>query len=812
MKKIFYKLEDANELPIQMIGGKAKGLAELIAYGFNVPKGGVLTTEAFEVSKEERIQSVIEGLKSLGIQNEQFAVRSSATKEDGIFYSFAGIHNSYLNVKIENLSDAIDRCYKSLHSERAKAYHQKHGIAESDVLMAVVIMQMIDPDQSGIAFSNDPVTGRRNICVINAARGLGDKIVSGEIQPDQYVVDHGSIDYEIISKELVNKNDPVLNDQAIRDLTVQVSRIEETLGNFDTPMDIEWAIKDLEHFFLQARPVTNQATYLPVPIQGQPYFFTSSNVKDAVPMVLPHSLYKFIGRMSEMIMTGTYDVTGYNYMKGLDRFKVIEGHLYMNGTLLEWELHDAYGTPPEVTMESIGGHHKSYGPPKKEKPAIKFGRAIRGLKLLRCIWNLDRDAQINFSFVQNWIKELERRCEGDVSRSEMKELLIKNQKIAMNFGKFEALLNSAPGGFTMIAKQFLKKDEALIAQLIQGSGIFASAEQGYRLMELAEKVKENPTLIPLIEALARDGRKWEEILPREFRQFFKQYLNDFGHRSVEESNILVPRWNEDPTYLFQSILAFLESSPLSVLREKQKKNKVEAEKIIDKKFDPVTRKLIRYFVKKAARGAELREQGKNELLRFNHGSRVALLKCAHEMIEQGAITDPNDVFFLTQNEVHLWCEYKLQAKDIKFVIPKRKAQYEYHRSLIYHDVIKVEGNKSTKIDMANVKLSGDVLKGISVSSGIYRGKIRKITHPHDGMKLNAGEILLAPSTDPGWTPLFLRAGGIIMETGGYLSHGAIVAREFGLPAVVNIPGIMNSLTDGTEVIVDGSSGTVRIIS
>lgn len=343
--------------------------------------------------------------------------------------------------------------------------------------------------------------------------------------------------------------------------------------------------------------------------------------------------------------------------------------------------------------------------------------------------------------------------------------------------------------------------------LLLGQGNIVSAEHGYRLLELAGTARADAAAAEFFGADPFQPRDWE-LLPDHsgFKQGFKRFLEEFGHRAVYEGDIINPRWREDPSYL----LCLIRSLPASADNTKTKARQQEQREYYQREISKISwfrRKMINWWAGKTLKGAEMREMAKSELARLAGPVRRVALEVGRRLEKMDVLDHREDVFHCSWPELILILNEKWDGRGLKSLVRERKETRLLLENLSPPDIIVGETPRQVNNE---VIASSRVLKGVGVATGRASGKARLISHPGEGGKLNHGEVLVAPSTDPGWTPLFLKAGALIMETGGSLSHGSVVAREYGIPAVVNIPGVTKILHNGQFITVDGDEGQVHL--
>jgi len=866
----------------EIVGGKGWNLGRLDRYGFPVPDGRVLVAAAYEafiehnhlrrhvmdvsrgvtlencgsLDSEARLsalrkgieqgtfpsklmEDLASGLEGAFLRDVSLAVRSSATGEDSAKASFAGIHDSFLNVTgIENVLNAIKGCYASLWSERAIAYRRKMEISDLDVAPAVIIMEMVDAQASGVAFSCDPRTGREDLLLINANFGLGESVVAGTVEPDEYCLEidlrypllqiktkrigckkgmtvagkNGGTEF-VESREHIR--DQVLSDADIAMLGLLVLRVFAALGEGERHQDVEWVFAGGEFILVQARPVTTLPRYTSPELRNLPEYWSNGNFRDAAPMVLSTVNWSALKHALKAILDAPFKVSGYPNLEGMQHGRLFQGRVYCNLSMGQWNSYDAFGILPKDTNTNYGGHQPEI-PVDDDKPY----RGIRGLKrigrmvkLLLAVEGAKRKALTSYDHVRKLAEALMNK---DLKGLDNRELLMDYSdvaKIFMDFAPKFGMLACASGNIMFLIKE-LEKDfpgrgNALATALMAGSAEITSATQGYRLMEMAEMVRQDADARRFFAAEPFLPLSWEKELSDNspFKQSFRAFLSEYGHRGVYELEIMNPRWREDPSYLLHVIRNSINTVDLDKIKVRQKDTSESAWQEIRCKLPLHRRLLVNFLAKQTRKGAELREMSKSVYVMSIEPLRKILLETGSRLKQRGLIREQNDVFHSAWFELISILRGDWNGEGLDTLIEERKARSAELEKLSPPDLF--IGDTPQYSDQAP-DCSGEALSGLGVASGRGAGPVSIVRHPDEGRKLVQGDILVAPSTDPAWTPLFLRASAIVMETGGHLSHGAIVAREYGIPAVVNIPGVLQVLTDGRQVVVDGDAGKVYL--
>jgi pyruvate,water dikinase len=331
-----------------------------------------------------------------------------------------------------------------------------------------------------------------------------------------------------------------------------------------------------------------------------------------------------------------------------------------------------------------------------------------------------------------------------------------------------------------VALEKLVKDADLVARLQAGAGGVTSAEQGYRVFEVAQ------------------GKATME-----------EFLRDFGHRAVYEADLRNPRWAEDPSWILQQVEELRKNPPGRDPRETAEEARRSAERELKRRFGWRTPVLM-WLVRKLRAGVAAREAAKSALVSVMLPVRRMVLEIGARLVTAGHLDSAEQVFEFSRSDLACWLRGYWDGAGARALTGDRARRREQWLAESAPDLITEEpdGRMAAAAQAPDAAVGAAAWTGIPVSPGIASGTARIVLSPMDAARLQQGDVLVAPSTDPGWTPLFLRASAIVMETGGFLSHGAIVAREYGLPAVANVPGILKALADGESVTVDGSSGRV----
>ncbi len=801
----------------------------------------------------QEIASAVETfLRSRRLEDVPLAVRSSATAEDSAAASFAGIHTSRLGqVGLEGVLESIRECYASLWTPRAAAYRRRIGLSDDEVLCAVVLCRMVgaggdprkEPECAGVAFSCDPRSGRRDVVTIGAVRGLGEALVSGAATPEEIVVQVG---WEPAVIERRRAGDPgsrggqadqgrgsdrrdgvhqpgpgdVLSDELAIRLAYLVQRVHWALGDGHNPQDVEWAYDGSTFWLLQARPVTRLPRYTFPGAERLPVVWSNANLKDALPGVLTPLAWSMTVAVIRRNLFAAHSASGYEIPPGLEVCRRFSGRAYFDFTSLFWAYYDGLGLTAAEFNRSLGGHQPELPVdepnPMKGKDARRRSRTRA--RLLRVLLKLDKTLPREIRAHH----EAARRSRGtDLSRETLEGLRLRMLDLIAeteHFGPRSMLANTSAGVWhdgleKLLAKVSPDNAHALASDLLAGSGNVVSAEHGYRLLDLAAAAARDAEARKLLAREPLEASAWKQLPAcSPFRAELERFLADFGHRAVYEVEIANPRWVEDPRYILQQVRLLLESGVTEDFREAARQKRHEAERAVARRA-PLLLPLVRWLARQARRGGALREGAKSALVALLEQCRYVVLEIGRRMHAAGVLDAHDDVFYLTAVELDAFTRGLWDGRGAKALVRDRKAQQEAWLSETPPDVIveggaPVAGGDALAAAAGKGEQHGRTLKGTGVAAGRATGRARILHHPSESDRLAKGEILVAPSTDPGWTPLFMRAAAIAVEVGGYHSHGAIVARELGIPAVANVPGLLAALQDGETITVDGDTGTI----
>ena len=855
---------------LNLVGGKAVGLARLIAADFSVPQGFCITTEAYTqslhasgfieheewqkayaLSGNERASALADCRIRIGrIETSQlaahcltalqglhqppdtrWAVRSSATNEDMAHASFAGLYRTHLGVALLDIDAAIKDLWASLWEERVVNYQVRQS-THTAPRMAVVVQPMVEAQSAGVAYSIHPVTGRSNQVTINAVPGLAAPLVDGTVKPDQYVVevtDEGQpirIRRRILARKferlLVSsdglRTDPLsgaatlqssLTDVQLFSLAETAKHIERSFGQ---PMDLEWAFDTRQLWIVQARPIT--AIRPSSDLTNDDCEWSRANFKETLPELPSLLSLSFLERFMDAYILSHYRRLGCRIPDGLTSVRVLKGRPYLNVTLFHILVAQLRGDP-SMNTEQMGGE------PLQTVPQVQ---PLSGLAFVRAgwmVWAEMRRVERSGPRLFEEMKALAATYRRDhILHLSVEKLVIELDKLGLWLEGREVTFGIAGGVgqclqiFSQHLPHWLGPDwRGLLNAALQGQGTVISAQQILRLAELTDIARDEAVANAFLISEPWDPSTFRMALANtRFLRTFDRYLEDYGHRAVGESDVMSPRLADNP----ESILAILRSQLISTapsqetIRSRQDETRATA---LDKIKRRIGWRLDRWALflwcyRRLGRFFALREANRHHLMYYSIAIRTLLLRLGELLVERGQLNHRDDIFFLTiSDRADLLAG---STRDWKTEIRALRTEHEHNAQLEVPDTICDWETASERTMTSDKSEQIGILSGMPISVGTVAGLVRTIRSAADWGKVRAGEILVVSVIDPGLAPLFGLAGGLIAEMGGTLSHGAIIAREYGLPTIANVAGAMTQLADGMQVSIDAGSGTIRI--
>ncbi len=819
-----------------------------------------LTTNADSAAAAERVrativaapvpdevrQEVLAAYRQLG-PDVAVAVRSSATAEDLPFASFAGQQDTYLNIVGEDaVVDAVRRCWASLWTDRAVDYRTRNEIDQRSVRLAVVIQQMVQAATAGVLFTADPVTGTRQHSVIDASPGLGEAVVSGAVNPDRFVVDSaaGNILQRRIGDKRVlirartgggverieqqqGEGLPALTDTQISELTDLGRRVQD---HFGSPQDIEWALDESGRLWLtQSRPIT---TLYPLPDAvwgtGTRAYMCFSLAQGLTRPITPMGLLAFrliatavataAGRPPADPLRGpaVYQPIGERWF--VDITGVLRNRIGRHAILTVFGVMEARAAAVirGLTSSDPGFALVPASPLRTLRPVARVAiRARLPLRIVQAAASPDRAYRA--------VDDVEARLRRElvIPASATPEQRLDHVQYVLSHRLFPMLPTLLPyplTGFLML--QLARSQLGDLARpgelqtVLRGLRHNVTTEMDLELWRLTERIRADQEAARVVgdQSVADLADAFHRAeLPATVQGGLAAFLSTYGHRAVAEIDVGMPRWSEDPSHLLGVIKNYLrlteqDPSPSAQFAEADQQAEAMVVELTARmrRRSRIRARVVEFGLRRVRQLAGLRETPKFLLVVALAAMRQQLSLVGETLAGDGRIARSDDIFFLDLTEARRG----LAGENLSALVEQRRAAYELElRRRHVPRLLLSDGTEPEAVGAAEV--DDGALVGSPASAGVVTSPARVVLDPV-GAHLEPGEILVAPSTDPGWTPLFLTAGGLVMEMGGSNSHGAVVAREYGIPAVVGVPDATSRIVSGQLVTVDGAAGLVRL--
>lgn len=836
------RLTDAEAADPSRTGGKGANLAVMVQAGLPVPPGFVVLTVAYRAfvrdhhldtlirremahldtdpdavdAASARLRQAFEsvpmsdGLRAeiatahSALGNTPLAVRSSATAEDLPEASFAGQQDTELNVVgTEALYDAVRTCWSSLWTARAIAYRHHQGIGHENLSVAVVVQPMVPAEVAGVLFTADPMSGRRDHVVIEAAAGLGDAVVSGATTPDRWIVDAPT--RAIMSGPRRPWLTPEQLDTLV-DLGLRAARI------FAVPQDVEWAVHDGRCWLLQSRPITSlfpvpPATgpglrvYVPVMLFAQGIAEPMTPAGNTFFRAMVSGWFRFwaSGRRPREIDSPPDWLPIVANRMFLDATPVLQRPRLAARMVANFGLKDPTGSL--ALRKWLSQNSGRLEPPGRAM--LPRGLAIWIPSLLSgVVASVAAPAHARRRLISGAdaaLEQLERHADELSSPTQQLNFVERSLPAAT----CEMLLDELAAAYG----EWLTR--AVIERLVRR---WLGSSQGFE--PVLRWLPHDPT-IAMGAALATIARQHAAagVEPSAASPGVAEFLDTFGHRAPDrEIDLGLPRLADDPTYVMELVDGYLHSGALDTFETGAEQAAAAAATLVSnvrRTKGPLRAAVLRILLGRHRELGGLRERPKFDMVRAMALGRRTLKRCAATLVDRGLLDDAEDVFFLDGADVR--AALAGQPRDVRALARsnRRTFQRELSRRLVPR-VLTSDGEVVYGSAASPPTGDSEVLVGTPLSPGVHEGTVRVLDSPV-GAKLQTGEVIVAASTDPGWTPLFLLAGALVMEVGGVVSHGALVAREYGIPAVAGIAEVMTRLHTGARVRVDGTTGAVTLL-
>ena len=854
----------ATDLPLA--GGKGANLGELMHKGFPVPDGFCVTTAAFsrflesvpdldvlfesvrnvdvedsaavrEIGSRFRtvlirsdvpagVAAAVRTFGSRAAADSAYAVRSSATAEDLPDASFAGQQDTILNVRGEaELLDAIRRCWVSLFTDRAIAYRARNGFDAQAVLLAVVVQRMVPADASGVLFTVDPVTQNRNVLLIDAVEGLAEALVGGQVEPDAYRVDrHGM---RVVERSLGDREGaaagPVLDDARILELA-RIGR--DVAAHFGRPQDVEWAFAGGRLHLLQARPITS---LYPVDnlrsSDGSLHVHFSVGHQQSMTRALPPLSLSTVmalvpgGQPLRGSTSSQLNVAGGRLF--VDLTPILRHRLGRRAVLGMLSQLDALA-PAAVRSVMDRPAFRDRPRPRLSLALIRFLASVVGSAVAALLWrDLTGFRERTEARMDAFVAQSRHRIQGAAPGRERGDAVLATLNsfapFVLSFVPVVAAGIASTRILARFAHPWLDPDDAEALTLgIPGNVV---NEMNLAIDDLAQMARRSPQVAARFGGLDEDAWTWLAVTERvaggdAFVTAFRAFLERYGARGPAEIDLSMPRWREDPLPILKVIATSLRNEG-PTYRDRVAGYRDERVAVFERLVDVAghgplgqlriraMRRLYRTMIEVGG----MREHHKFVAVRMLADVKEAVVGMSERLVERGAADVPDDVWYLDWPELLDASEGAMP--DARKDVSRRRAAHARHQRLAPPMIVTSDG-EIPSVDYRHDGAPDGALLGNPVSGGTAEGTARVVRDPQQD-ELAPGEILVAEFTDPGWTPLFINAAGLVLEVGGALTHGAVVAREYGIPAVVGVRGATEAIRSGQRVRVDGTRGVVEVL-
>jgi len=868
---VFYLFNQTTDAQISLIGKKAASLVAMTAWGLPVPEGGVVSTEGFDafislhdmdkivqklreemrtnpervwetaeclrerIAKGELPEKLKQSIKNLLKANPDFhfAVRSSGTKEDLDNASFAGQYTTILNVKPgKGIYNSVKECWASLFNERVLNYCINRNIDFSDMKIAVIIQKMIPAEKSGVLFTVDPLKGYDRQMIIEACFGLGEALVGGEVTPDQYGYDwyNGVEKKRVIGDKkiaVLAMDDPpfvkhITHDESRRHETVlsreevkQLSDIALKIqAEYGFPVDIEWAKHDNQFYILQSRPITT-ISYGGINNEWTTADFRDGGVSSGVCSPFMWSLYDLVW---EKVMPSYLKQ---HYLiesdKGVIWGDMFYGRPYWNLSSVKEGLKRLPGFIEKNFDESLGIRVAYKGEGFTSRTNVKT--LLTGIKVLlelsKSFKKLKKEWPIFREQQHKKLLEIDQIDPETMKQDEFfkfYETFIMEEYYRSEATYFNTIFASS--NTASLFKERLKKIESrlIYPNLISGLTNLSHLIPMYELWDLRETIKMDAASVSFWKETSVDDlvSLWRSGYEDHYMKNVAFYIEKNKFHSTRELDITVPRYGEDPSFVMESLKHNLDLDdhfePRALNRKQFEMFLLEKKKLLS---------LVPFYKQKNMEHALLdlrkilwwREELRDLSTQFYYYVRRFTLFMARHFKNLSIIDTEDDIFFLPVSDIIAISKQKISVEQARKMIDLNKVYYHSFRN--YNNPNEI-GRSYAKVNVS-IDVGKKKYTGIACSSGFVMGKIKVIRDINDASRLSKGDILVTKFTDPGWTPKFSLLSGVITESGGLLSHAAVISREYGIPAILAVENITTLLTDGQEISIDGDNGILTLM-
>lgn len=872
MNSLVLDFQEMDNTQLLLVGGKGLHLGALAKMeGIQVPEGFCVTTVGYQkaIEQNEMVHALLDQLTTLKVEDREqidevskkirqaimevaipsdvvkavahylsqfgneyaYAVRSSATAEDLPHASFAGQQDTYLNIiGKESILEHIRKCWASLFTERAVIYRMQNGFDHSQVYLSVIVQRMVFPQASGILFTADPINGNRKLLSIDASFGLGEALVSGLVSADYYQVQDGVIvNKRVETKKMAiygrkeggtetkqlspdQQKTQTLTDQQILQLARIGRQIEE---HFGCPQDIEWCLADDTFYIVQSRPIT---TLYPIPEANDQENHVYVSVGHQQMMTDPIkplgiSVWMLTGA-TPMFKTGGgrlfVDITmGLSSLDGRQNLLDVLGH---SDPLIKDAL---------ITIIERGDFIKLDPSDKSEPGPVKSHKGMSSADILEeagndpaIVADLIKSSETSLSALK---RNIQTKSGLDVFDCILEDMQQRRQR-ASDLKNLSVIMSAIHASAWINEKMNEWLGEKNVADTLSLSvPNNVTSEMGMELLDVADVIRPYPKIVEYLQQV-KDDNFLDELVQfeggQQVRDAIATYLDKYGMRCAGEIDITRTRWSEKPSILVPMILSNIKNLEPGASKRKFEQGRQEA---LKKEQDLLARlKQLPGGEQKAEETKQIIDQIRNfigyrEYPKYDIVSRYfiykqALLKEAERLVQANILHEKEDIYYLSFEEL----QETIRTNKLDYqVIDKRKNEYRLYEKLTPPRVITSDGEIITG-QYKRENIPAEAIVGLAVSSGVVEGRARVILNI-EGADLEDGDILVTSFTDPSWTPLFLSIKGLVTEVAGLMTHGAVIAREYGLPAVVGVENATKLIKDGQRIRVHGTEGYIEFL-
>ncbi|PNQ85891.1 phosphoenolpyruvate synthase [Paenibacillus polymyxa] len=872
MNSLVLDFQEMDNTQLLLVGGKGLHLGALAKMeGIQVPEGFCVTTVGYQkaIEQNEMVHALLDQLTTLKVEDREqidevskkirqaimevaipsdvvkavahylsqfgneyaYAVRSSATAEDLPHASFAGQQDTYLNIiGKESILEHIRKCWASLFTERAVIYRMQNGFDHRQVYLSVIVQRMVFPQASGILFTADPINCNRKLLSIDASFGLGEALVSGLVSADYYQVQDGVIvNKRVETKKMAiygrkeggtetkqlspdQQKTQTLTDQQILQLARIGRQIEE---HFGCPQDIEWCLADDTFYIVQSRPIT---TLYPIPEANDQENHVYVSVGHQQMMTDPIkplgiSVWMLTGA-TPMFKTGGgrlfVDITmGLSSLDGRQNLLDVLGH---SDPLIKDAL---------ITIIERGDFIKLDPSDKSEPGPVKSHKGMSSADILEeagndpaIVADLIKSSETSLSALK---RNIQTKSGLDVFDCILEDMQQRRQR-ASDLKNLSVIMSAIHASAWINEKMNEWLGEKNVADTLSLSvPNNVTSEMGMELLDVADVIRPYPKIVEYLQQV-KDDNFLDELVQfeggQQVRDAIATYLDKYGMRCAGEIDITRTRWSEKPSILVPMILSNIKNLEPGASKRNFEQGRQEA---LKKEQDLLARlKQLPGGEQKAEETKQIIDQIRNfigyrEYPKYDIVSRYfiykqALLKEAERLVQANILHEKEDIYYLSFEEL----QETIRTNKLDYqVIDKRKNEYRLYEKLTPPRVITSDGEIITG-QYKRENIPAEAIVGLAVSSGVVEGRARVILNI-EGADLEDGDILVTSFTDPSWTPLFLSIKGLVTEVGGLMTHGAVIAREYGLPAVVGVENATKLIKDGQRIRVHGTEGYIEFL-